>query len=225
MSAPPPYSRVPHLVAGRGTEDDRVLSAAEATALLSRPVAVEEKLDGANVVLWLEGSRIECALRSGPGSADRAGQLGPLRAWMAERSDQLRALVADGMALYAEWLYLTHSVAYDRLPAYLVTLDLRSPDGTFATVDDRNERCAARGMATPAKLYRGVVEKVDALEPLLAQSRYASGPAEGVIVRALDGAEPRLAKLLNAGFRRLGDDEWAGGRPRNLLADRERSWR
>jgi hypothetical protein len=68
---------------------------------------VEEKLDGANVVLWLEDNgRIECALRSGPGSMDRAGQLGPLRAWEAAHDEPLRyALSAGYRALHAEWLF------------------------------------------------------------------------------------------------------------------------
>jgi hypothetical protein len=188
-------------------------------------VVAEEKLDGANVVLWLEGNRIECALRSGPGAADRAGQLGPLRAWTAERTDRLRPLVEGGAALYAEWLYMTHSVPYDHLPAYLLVLDLREPDGSFLSVDERNTACAAQGIATPAELYRGVLGKVDALERLLGQSQYGPGVAEGVVIRALDGGEPRLAKLLRPGFDRLSDEDWARGRPRNVLADRTQSWR
>jgi hypothetical protein len=81
MTAPPPYPRVAHLVPGRGSSDDINLNAGEVAALLASEVVVEEKLDGANVVLWLEDEgRIQCALRSGPGSMDRAGQLGPLRA-------------------------------------------------------------------------------------------------------------------------------------------------
>ena len=163
MRAASPYPRIPHLVAGRGTDDDRVLTPAEVASLLSRPVVAEEKLDGANVVLWLEGNRIECALRSGPGAVDRAGQLGPLRAWMAERTDRLRRLVEGGAALYAEWLYMTHSVPYDHLPAYLLALDLWEPDGSFLSVDERNTACAAQGIATPAELYRGVLGKVDTL--------------------------------------------------------------
>lgn len=223
MSAPQPYPRVPHLVGGRGTDDDRVLSEAEATSLLSRPVAVEEKLDGANVMLWRDGSRIECSLRSGPGSADRAGQLGPLRAWTAERADQLRPIVEDDAVVYAEWLYLTHTVAYEGLPSYLIAIDVRRPDGSFLLVDDRNKVCAANGLATPPEVFRGLVGDVAAVEHLLGASRYGAPEAEGVVVRSLDGVEPRVAKLLKAGFDRLGDDAWARGRPRNRLADLDSS--
>jgi len=67
------------LVSGRGTADDLVLAAPAVASLLGSPVLVEEKVDGANVVLWMEDGRVEAALRSGPGAMDRAGQLGPLR--------------------------------------------------------------------------------------------------------------------------------------------------
>src|SRR5438128_515075 len=136
MTAPRPYSRIPHLVAGRGTRDDRVLSARDVGRLLAKAVVVEEKIDGANTVVWLEGDRLECALRGGADSIDRAGQLGPMRAWVAERNDQFHQLLERGYALYAEWCYLTHAIEYDRLPAYLIGLDLRSPSGAFVSISE-----------------------------------------------------------------------------------------
>ncbi len=216
--SPPAYPRIPHLVAGRGTEDDLVLPAEAVTALLGAPVLVEEKVDGANVALWIEDGHIESALRSGPGALDRAGQLGPLRAWTAEHDSALRRLLAGDVALYAEWLLLTHSSAYDRLPAYLVALDLWRPGTGLLPVSERNAVCADAGITVPPPLWTGIAGTVSTLERLLGPSAWASGPAEGLIVRSL--AEPLLrAKLVPAGFRRLGDDEWRAGRPRNRLAE------
>jgi ATP-dependent RNA circularization protein (DNA/RNA ligase family) len=197
----------------------------EAVTFLARPVVVEEKLDGANVALWVADGRVEYALRSGPGAADRAGQLGPLRAWVGERSDELRLLLEGDLALYADWLYLTHTVAYERLPSYLIALDLRRPDGSFLTVDERTTACAEAQLSVPAELWRGVAGRVETVDRLVGPSRYGDAPAEGVVVRAVDVAEPRLAKLVRSGFDRLSDEVWAGGRPRNRLAGREASWR
>lgn len=224
MSAPPPYPRVAHLVPGRGTRDDLVLGPDEVTALLSAPVSVEEKLDGANVVVWLEAHRVECALRAGPGAMDRAGQLGPLRAWLAHHDEAVRRLLADGAAVYAEWLLVTHAVAYDRLPAYLVALDLWRPESGFLAVDERNRRCAEAGLVTPPGVWRGVPGRVDAVEGLLGTSAWGPEPMEGLVVRSLD-APPKLAKVVRAGFDRLDDGEWRRGRPRNRLVDPEASWR
>jgi hypothetical protein len=209
MSAPPPYPRLAHLVPGRGTRDDLVLGPAEVAALLSAPVAVEEKLDGANVVVWMDGGRVECALRAGPGAMDRAGQLGPLRAWLAHHDEDVRRLLADGIALYAEWLLLTHTVAYDRLPAYLVALDVWRPESGLLAVDERNSRCAAAGLTTPPELWRGVPGRLEVVERLLGPSGWGPEPMEGLVVRSLE-APPRMAKVV---------------RPRNRLVDQEASWR
>jgi hypothetical protein len=218
VKAPPPYPRIPHLVAGRGTADDLVLAAPAVATLLGAPALVEEKVDGANVVLWMDDGRVESALRSGQGAMDRAGQLGPLRAWAAEHDGALRTVLGEDRALYAEWLLLTHSSAYDRLPAYLVALDLWRPATGFLPVAERDSACAGAGLTTPPHVWTGVAGTVDGVERLLGPAAWGAGPAEGLVVRSL--ADPALrAKMVPVGFRRLNDDEWRSGRPRNRLAE------
>lgn len=218
MKAPPPYPRIPHLVGGRGTADDLVLAAPAVASLLGSPALVEEKVDGANVVLWMEDGRVAAALRSGPGAMDRAGQLGPLRAWAAEHDGALRAVLGEDRALYAEWLLLTHSSAYDRLPAYLVALDIWQPSTGFLPANERDVACAGVGLTTPPHVWTGVAGTVPDVERLLGPSAWGAGPAEGLVVRSLADSTLR-AKLVPADFRRLGDDEWRSGRPRNRLAE------
>ncbi len=201
-----------------------MLDAAAVQAFLHREVVVEEKLDGANVSLWLEDGAVACGLRSGADAMDRAGQLGPLRAWVAQHDEPLRHVLADHAAVYAEWLLLSHSVGYDRLPSYLVVLDLWGPDG-FATPDERTAVCAAAGLPVPPAVWRGVPGSVAAVEKRLGPSSFGPEPMEGVVVRAVDGRPPRLAKLLRAGFDQLDDAEWRRGRPHNRLSDAEASWR
>jgi hypothetical protein len=223
MTAPPPYPRVAHLVPGRGSSDDINLDAGEVAALLSAEVVVEEKLDGANVVLWLDDNdRVECALRSGPGSMDRAGQLGPLRAWVASHDEPLRSALSGGyQALYAEWLFLAHSLAYDRLPSFLIVIDFWRGEDGFASAGQRDVLCAESGLVAPPELWRGVPNGIGAIERLFGRSEWRSGPAEGLVVRRVgDAADaPRLGKLLAPGFARLGDNDWRRGRPRNRLAE------
>jgi hypothetical protein len=225
MSAPPPpYPRIPHLVGGRGTKDDLVLAPELLALLLREPMLVEEKVDGANVVLWMDGDTIEVALRAGPGAMDRAGQLGPLRAWAASSYDALRKVLVDGTALYAEWLLLTHSSSYDRLPSYLVALDLWRPESGFLTVAERDSVCASAGLITPPPVWTGVPGSIASVERLLGPSAWGPAAAEGLLIRCL--ADPGLrAKLVPAGFRRLDDDEWRRGRPRNRLVPEGASWR
>jgi RNA ligase len=225
MTTPPKYPRVPHLIAGRGAGDDVLLRRAAVDELLEREVVVEEKLDGANVVVWLDDDRLTCALRSGPGGQDRARQLGPLRGWLAERGDPLRHLLGSGRTLYGEWLLLTHTIAYDELSAYLVGLDILLSDGRFARVDERNRLVSAAGIPRPPELFRGVPGGLAALERLIGQSRAGAQTMEGLIVRTLDGSEPRVTKIVRPAFAPAGDDAWRSGRPRNLLTHGQTSWR
>jgi len=201
-----------------------MLDAAAVRSLVSGEVILEEKLDGANVSLWLEDRRVACGLRSGPGAMDRAGQLGPLRAWTAQHDEALRRALGEHEAIYAEWLLLSHSVGYDRLPSYLVVLDLWRPEG-FATPDERNLVCAAAGLPTPPEVWRGVPGSASEIESRLGPSAFGPEPMEGLVVRTVDGRPPRLAKLLRASFDQLDDADWRRGRPHNRLSGAEASWR
>lgn len=225
MTAPPPYPRVPHLIAERGSRDDVVLGDSEVSNILAAEVVVEEKVDGANVVVSKGGSgQIDCALRSGLGAMDRAGQLGPLRAWLAIHDEEVRAALDGWPVLYGEWLLVAHSIVYDRLPAYLVVLDLWRPVDGFAGVEQRNETATEAGLSAPPELWRGVPGSLPTVEALLGSSTWGACPMEGVVVRRLGVGEPRLAKLVRAEFDRIDDQTWQAGRPRNRLAEGKLSW-
>jgi RNA ligase len=217
VSDPPPYPRIPHLVPGRGSRDDLLLSQGKLAALLEKPLVVEEKLDGACVAIWWNRGRVDCALRSGTGGLDRAGQLGRLRPWLLERSDTLRPLLEAGDTLHAEWMLLTHTVRYVRLPAALVGLDLSVPGQGFRLPEDRDRRLQDVDLMSPPVLFRGVLPGLEGLEQLLGTSQFGDEPMEGLVARTLDGSEPRLAKLVRPGFDRISDESWKQGRPLNVV--------
>lgn len=213
-SAPPPYPRTPHLWPPAGGTARLVLGAAEADRWLHEPVVVEEKLDGANVSLWWDGGP-RVASRGGAGAMDRAGQLGRLRAWSAERAGALEVLLADGWALYGEWLWLRHGVPYDRLPDWLVALDLWHCDSGFASLPERDRRCQEAGLVLPPRLFSGVLGCRETLVGLLGPSKAGRCPAEGVVLRAADG---RRCKLIAREFVRRTDEAWADQQEHNALA-------
>lgn len=203
-----------------------VLDPADRRGLLGSEVVVEEKLDGANVMVWVDDrGQPQVSLRSGPGSADRAGQLGPLRAWATGHGDGLRGLLDGGRVLYGEWLLLSHTVSYQRLPDYLVALDLWDRQWGWVPVDVRSDACGRAALTTPPELWRGVPGSAEQLEALLGPAAWGAGPMEGLVVRHLDGGRPRLAKLVSAGWRPIDDDAWRAGRPRNGLAEGAAAWR
>lgn len=92
---PPPYPRTPYLWLEDPDETD-VVPDCESDTWLAEPVVVEEKVNGANVSLWLESGAVRAASRGGADGMDRAGQLGRLRAWASERQPALTQLLDDG---------------------------------------------------------------------------------------------------------------------------------
>ncbi len=215
MKPPPPYPRVPRL--GAATGDDLSVSRTEEHEWLHRAVEVEEKLDGANVSIWMDDGLPRVAGRAGPGARDRAGQLGPLRAWTARRIPQLAQVIGDDHALYAEWLWLEHSLPYDVLPDHLVVLDIWSPHRGFLATSERDARTHAADLLTPPPLLTGVVGSRDRLEELTRRSRFRSGPAEGAVLRAGGGGSFQRCKWVRSDYVRRSDDEWRSPR-RNRLA-------
>ncbi len=208
--SPSSYPRVPHLAPCRfATRDDLVLSAEERRRLLAEPVRVEEKLDGANVMLWLDGDLgLSVAGRAGPGAIDRAGQLGRLRAWAADRGEGLRELLSKGRVLYGEWLWLRHGVSYDALPDLLIALDIMDARGEFVSISERDLASASAGLNVPPTLAEGVIGSVEALDELVESSRFAaSAPAEGAVIRSLAG-DRLMAKRVSRFFAPRTDAEW-----------------
>jgi hypothetical protein len=217
---PPPYPRIPHLFpTDRASRDDLLVAARDRAAFLDEPVIVEEKLDGANVALWLgHHGRVEVATRGGSGAIDRAGQLGRLRAWAAERTHALGTLLDGGWVLYGEWLLLAHSVTYDHLPDLLIGLDLWSPEAGFAAIEDRDRRLADVGRTVAPRLLCGVLGSEEAVAGLMTRSRLGSEPAEGIVVRRDPTRTPAVAKVLSPAFVRADDSAWQGAkRPRNRV--------
>ena len=214
-SEPPPYPRIPHLFpSSERSGDDQVLGYEDAERFLHEPIVVEEKLDGANVMLWLDPDEpiVHAAGRSGAGGMDRAGQLGRLRAWAAERSDRLRALLAGGSVLYAEWLYLTHTVHYGRLPDLLVGTDLYTPDTGFRTADERDRRLEQVDLAFPPRLFEGRLGDTTEIRALFGRSAFGDEPAEGLVLRREDrGRVLARAKVLRPGFVPVDDARWREG--------------
>lgn len=215
----PPYPRTPHLWPDDAHPRRLVVPSGEVAEWLRSPVVVEEKIDGANVSLWWSGSTAAAASRGGADAMDRAGQLGRLRAWAAERLPELEVLLDGGWVLYGEWLWVRHGVAYDALTDWLVALDLWHADHGFAVLDERDERCTAAGLALPPRLFTGVLGERRVLAGLVDMSRLAvDAAAEGLILRRDDG---QRCKVVRPGFTRRDDAAWSGTQEHNRLdADR-----
>jgi hypothetical protein len=214
---PPAYPRIPYLfLSPEHAADGNFVPSSERERWFKAPVVVEEKMDGANVSLWMEDGAPRVAGRGGSGAMDRAGQLGRLRAWVGGHAQALNSLLGREWVLYGEWLWLTHSIRYDRLPDWLVALDLWSASTGFLSTSSRNERLQAAGLTAPPQLFCGILGSPEKLQSMLGPSAFGDEQAEGVVVRRDDTGQ--RCKVVAAGFQQVDDASWARGRGYNALS-------
>lgn len=212
----PPTAHIAWL-AGGVPREDKVLSASEAQIFLSEAVAVEEKIDGANLGLCLaaDGS-VRAQNRGQYLEHPHAGQFARLPDWLTVHGDAVYmalAVHADaGLMLFGEWCAARHSLDYTALPDWFLLFDVyERRSGRFWSSTRRNALAASCGLTTVPTLFRGRRTLADLTAMLdTTPSRYRSGMLEGVVVRQ----ESELwcharAKLVRPDFTQTITEHWS----------------
>jgi len=112
---------------GAATRDDLLLSQSERKDFLSpNVITIEEKVDGANLGLFYDGTAIRAQNRSHWVTEESGTQWQKLGSWITEHEDSLISLLspANSKILYGEWLCVQHTVKYNALPDYFLAFDL-----------------------------------------------------------------------------------------------------
>jgi ATP-dependent RNA circularization protein (DNA/RNA ligase family) len=208
------FPHTPHLAwLGQDTpRDDKVLSPAEARALLAGDVAVEEKLDGANLGFSLAPDGKLRAQNRGQYLADpHAGQFARLPAWLDRHGDALRSVLSPDIILFGEWCAARHSLDYAALPDWFLLFDVyERSQNRFWCSTRRNALAASAGLTTVPQVSHGR-HTLASLEQLVATrpSHYRTGPLEGVVIRqeSAQWCEAR-AKLVRADFTQAIATHW-----------------
>lgn len=208
------FPHTPHLEwLGAGEpRDDKVLTPAEASALLTSDVVVEEKLDGANIGLSLGGdARLRVQNRGQYLVEPLAGQFARLTPWLAQHTDATLAVLNNDLILFGEWCAARHSLAYDHLPDWFLLFDVYDrARQRFWTSTHRNALAQRAGLKHVDQVASGRFSLAQ-LKALLATrpSLYSNGPMEGLIIRreSADECESR-AKLVRADFTQAIGDHW-----------------
>ncbi len=214
------FPHTPHLAwLGKGpVRDDKILTPQEAKAFLSQPVAIEEKVDGANIGFSLstEGS-LRIQQRGDYLQAPYKGQFSGLQTWLALHGPDLEAFLNEpehkSLILFGEWCAARHSVAYTHLPDLFLLFDVADPDRQrFWSRNRRDAVAQLLDLATVPLLQddsrhtlQGLSSEIDEL-----QSRFHPGPPEGVILRK-DGSEwcTGRAKLVRPDFTQAIEEHWS----------------
>lgn len=208
------FPHTPHIAwMGEGRpRDDKVLSPGEAAALLSGPVLVEEKLDGANLGISLGPDAQPRVQNRGQYLIEPyTGQFSRLSGWLAQHRFALADTLEDKLILFGEWCAARHSLGYDSLPDWFLLFDVydRAQDRFWGSTR-RNELAESLSLAVVPPFSSGQTSLAK-LKILLTTraSHYRDGPAEGLVIRSesTDGCDVR-AKLVRGEFVQTIDEHW-----------------
>lgn len=214
------FPHTPHLswLGEAEPRDDKVLSATDVAGLLNSDVVVEEKLDGANLGFSLDAAgELRVQNRGTYLSEPYAGQFARLPAWLATHGESIAEALLEHdespLILFGEWCAARHSLAYTRLPDWLLLFDVfDTKAGRFWSTTRRNALARNLGLATAPQVACGRYRLNDLIDGLDTwPSRFRDGPLEGVVVRreSAEWCEQR-AKLVRADFTQSIGEHWRG---------------
>ncbi len=197
------FPKIPHLInLGAATRDDKILSASDVKTWINanHHVIIEEKIDGANIGIWISAEEVEeeDSIANPPlnkGEKKRKyknyqimvqnrshyinqyyhKQFEKIHLWLqAHQYELYDLLIPNETILYGEWVYAKHSISYNQLPDYFIAYDLYSISrNSFDARDVFTKKMAekASSITTVPILYRG---KISSLEEIVA---YVNGPS------------------------------------------------
>ncbi|MCY1705408.1 RNA ligase family protein [Pannonibacter sp. SL95] len=193
--------------------EDKVLSPSDATALLKGEVAVEEKIDGANIGISLANDgTLRVQNRGQFLTPPYVGQFTTLHQWLTQHETHIKDHLDPQLILFGEWCAAKHSVSYERLPDWFLLFDVYDRETSqFWSSTRRNALASAARLATVPTLQRGTANMSE-LKHLLEEglSCYGSERMEGLIVRSENSfwCESR-AKLVRPDFIQPLDEHWS----------------
>ena len=211
------FFRFPHiqhlawLGAGK-PRGDKVLSPADARALLSDEVVVEEKLDGANLGVSADpagGLRLQN--RGGYLVPPLRGQFSRTSAWLDQYGQALQCSLGQDLILFGEWCAARHSVAYEHLPDWFLAFDIYDREARrFWSTSRRDDLVQTLGLASVPRLMHGrmTLEELTQLVRTTA-SRFGAPRLEGEVIRR-DGPGflDQRAKLVRPEFAQTIGEHW-----------------
>ena len=208
------FPHTPHIFwLGDGIRrDDKVLAPDEVTALLSSPVVVEEKLDGANLGFSVDpDGKLRAQNRGQYLSEPHAGQFQRLPEWMALHGTGLREALGETLIAFGEWCAARHSLDYPALPDWWLLFDVYDRrEGRFWSTRRRDKLAAALSIVAVPRITAGPQTVVTLMDGVTRwKSRYRNGSLEGVVVRREnDNWLLARGKLVRADFTQAIEGHW-----------------
>lgn len=192
--------------------DDKMMSPNEVRSLLCDSVAVEEKLDGANLGFSVSPTgELRVQNRGQYLKEPYTGQFTRLPGWMSQHGPALAQALGKRLIAFGEWCAAQHSLDYPALPDWWLLFDVYDRrELKFWSTHRRDELARELNVAAVPRIADGH-QTVVSLQTILADahSRYRDGSVEGVVVRREDD-HWLLArgKLVRAEFAQAIGEHW-----------------
>lgn len=189
------FPRTKHLINyGSASRDDLLCSSIEQQMFLNEAqkmnIIVEEKVDGANLGISIDKNfNIKVQNRSHYVNSNYHEQFKLLDKWIAKHSSELISILEpETEILYGEWLYMKHSINYNRLPDYFLAFDIyNSKTNKFSSRSKISERLNGTSIKqVPVISYTKINSINDFSSLMKLQSSFYDGLLEGVYIRICD---------------------------------------
>lgn len=192
----PEFDKTPHLPFNPNKHDDDIIAPAqEAEDAMNTVVFVEEKIDGANCGMRLQGSnpiirnRKHILCKGFVKETPAKKQFASVWNWFYDHKslfEKLNQLVNAEVSVYGEWMYAKHTIFYDQLPSLFIAYDIYLPE-KYSFLDTYATRIYLEkaGFSIPELLHNGRIESYDYLAKLCyGQSAFSSDQKrEGVYLK------------------------------------------
>jgi ATP-dependent RNA circularization protein (DNA/RNA ligase family) len=209
------FPHTPHLawLGNREPREDKVLSPSEAASLLSAPVVVEEKLDGANLGFSVSpDGELRLQNRGQYLLEPFSGQFARLSGWLPGHRGALLEALGCELMLFGEWCAARHSIFYTSLPDWFLVFDVYDKSTCcFWSARRRDEFARQLGLVTVPEIFRGRASLEELKRDLLNLKSACGAPElEGVVVRTEDDRHLiARAKLVRPNFLQAIGEHWS----------------
>ncbi len=199
---------------------DKVLSKSEIEILLSNPITLEEKVDGANLgISFDDDGGLLLQNRGNWITEPYEGQWSKLKYWIDPKLDAIFEILLNKYILFGEWCYAKHSIYYNKLPDWFIGFDIYDKESEkFLSVEKRDCLLEKMKICIVHKYGMGnyTLEELVNLRP---KSSYGDVICEGIYLRWDEGEWlKQRAKLVQKNFRQNIDQHWTkGGLIKNKL--------
>ena len=193
---------------------DKILSKREVRDILSRPVTIEEKIDGANLGISFScNGEIQLQNRGAYLMEPFDGQWKPLNNWINCHEEKLFDVLMNEFILYGEWCYARHSVYYNNLPDWFIGFDIFDiKKRRFLSVQRRNLMLEQMNVKLVPELGYGTYNVCD-LSTFFQKSQYGKEYCEGIYIRQdEDGYLKYRAKMVRKEFKQNIVEHWSKGK-------------